>query len=113
MGALFDTYTKHAKHAEHAKRTLVSSPALPRCITSDTMPVVHVLVSADEDTPNMLLHIWINDCKTVGELMDRVNTAIIEWDDWEGDASLCLGLAPVWGDGWDCYDPDDMIWEVD
>merc|ERR1711903_20487 len=77
------------------------------------MPIVQVVVSADADTPNMLLSIWICEDKTVGQLIERVNTVLIEWDDWEGDQSICVGPGPVWGDGWDMYDDDDCIWECD
>merc|ERR1711934_616452 len=77
------------------------------------MPVVNVVVSADSDTPNMLLHIWIHEDKTVADLLERVNTVLIEWDDWEGDQSIAIGLAPVWGDAWDTYGEEDMIWELD
>ena len=30
-----------------------------------------------------------------------------------GDCEIATDLAPVWGDSWDCYHPDDCIWDID
>eukprot|EP00658_Telonema_sp_P-2_P083060 TRINITY_DN88_c0_g1_i2.p2 TRINITY_DN88_c0_g1~~TRINITY_DN88_c0_g1_i2.p2 ORF type:complete len:125 (-),score=31.98 TRINITY_DN88_c0_g1_i2:390-764(-) len=77
------------------------------------MPNVSVWVSADCDSPNFLIKMWCADWMSIAHVRRRVNEVLSLADDWDGDGEFCVALAPVWGDGFEYFCDDDMLFELD
>merc|ERR1719331_3629698 len=75
--------------------------------------VVSVFVSADADSPNMRINMWVSDFMKIRHIQRKVNEVLSAADSWDGDGEFCVGLAPVWGDGWEFYDGGDRVWDLD
>merc|ERR1712072_466978 len=77
------------------------------------MTVVNVWVSGDADSPNFPIKMWCSDWMNFGHVQRRVNEILSMADEWDGDGEFCVALAPVWGDGWEYFDSEAMLWEAD
>merc|ERR1711988_329505 len=74
---------------------------------------VKVWVTGDADSPNFLIRMWCADWMTIRHVKVRCNQILKALESWGGDDEFVVALAPQWGDGWEVFDDDANLWEVD
>merc|ERR1711924_169377 len=75
--------------------------------------IVNVFISADADSPNFLIKVLAYDWMTVDHVKRRCNEVLSSFDQWDGDGEFVAELAPVWGDGFEYFCNDDLLFELD
>merc|ERR1711966_178266 len=58
--------------------------------------VVSVFVSADADSPNMRINMWVSDFMKIRHIKRKVNEVLSAADSWDGDGEFCDGGDRVW-----------------